>query len=314
VNQASTAPHFGNWKWELTTGQLYQVGIFEEEHGPLSQSPDEKVSLRVLCILKNPERARLITDEQIAIGGTWSWHHTHTSEPTNIVLIGVSRKGITKDPSNGFPELGTPEGAPLLPFTLSTDHKVELRGLIAGQSYTYLVVVANAAGQWDFREGTFTTLRRKLTVVFTFLNVINDGDPFAVGEAEFWFQLFHGDPRKPRPFATLHRPQTNIDDSRPVPGGFVKGQIPLGLAHVGNPAAVQPGEEGVWVRSWGVEEDGIFEADEMAMNVGMLLEMPSGRNVETILGHPIKITCPAVTADDDFTYSVDMLYFVEYVP
>jgi len=83
---------------------------------------------------------------------------------------------------------------------------------------------------------------------------------------------------------------------------------------VGQPQVVPPGQTRIAVSSWGVEEDGILEADEGAAGDQAIL-LPVGRFSETVAA-PLTFTmdCPVSTAGDDFHYGVDVRWSVTYVP
>ena len=292
----------GEYPVVLAPGELYEVGVFVEGHGPTSSDPIRVAWLMVGCIWKKPEGRNLISDQNRGFGGTWYFHQVHTTVDTNIVTIGVSRKKPTVD-SNGFPHLKETDGAPTAPLTTTNDHWVEIKPLVPGNDYFFAVVVADKFGNWDVRMEEFTTLQRKITVQFQTLHIFNDGDPFGDGEGEFWFRVY--DPATP--LGEFHLPTQDIDDwwetDRPYPLGFV---------HLGNFEIVQPGKEGITVESRGAEHDGFLESDEVSNFNFVSLPFPTGRFVETVTNRKFRMDCRAELEDDDFHFGVDVVWSVEY--
>ncbi len=123
----------GSFSITLKPGQGYELAVFEQGHGPATTDPLRIADVTVFCLWKKPEARGLITDQNRTFGGTWYWHQTHTSVPTSIVEIGVSRTPPVVD-ANGLPHLHSPDGVPTVPLTIgAVDHKVELRPLLPGQ-------------------------------------------------------------------------------------------------------------------------------------------------------------------------------------
>jgi hypothetical protein len=305
--QTAEAATKGKFPVNLKPGQTYEVGIFTAGHGPL-RDPIRKSYLKVFCVWKKPEDRQLITDENRAFGGTWYWHQVHTKIPTDIISIGVSRIKPTID-SNGIPHLQSPDGAPTAPLAVTNDHQVEIKPLLAGNHYFFVVVVTDAFGNWEVKQDEFTTFRRKLTVQFPTVHIFNDGDP-EHGEGEFWFRVYFGGPRgNQNPIQEFHLPTQDIDDwsetDRPYPVGF---------AHVGLLEVVNPGQETVSVGSWGREHDNLpFEGDEDARSRDKELGFPVGQGKETVTNSMLTLDCINVN-NTNFHYGVDVVWSVAYEP
>jgi hypothetical protein len=296
----------GSYLQALSPGIIYEVGMFEDGHGPLSSDPIRQAFLTVFCLWKKPGVLNLISDMNRATGGTWHSHQIATKVPTNIVIIGCSRTKPVLD-SNGIPLLQSPDGEPTAPLTTSNNHIVEIKPLLPGNDYFFAVVVVDAFGNWDVKQETFTTLKRKLIVQFKTLHVYNDGDPMGHGEGEFWFRVHHGPANQPKVIEDFHLPVMDIDD-----WGETDRPYGLSITHLGGFETVQPGEERVSVASWGLEHDGVLEADEGAGAFGTDLQLPSGRFVETVINNSMLMDCPHTTDDDDFHYGIDVFWSVEY--
>ena len=203
----------------LKPGMAYEVGIFTQQRGPLTTDPIRKAYAKVFCVWKKPTVRKLITDQNRDTGGTWHWHQIHTLVPTDVAIIGVSRKPMTID-SDGIPHLVSPDGAPTAPPATGTDHKVEINPLLPGHPYFFAAVVTDAFGNWEVVQETFTTKRRQLTVQFPAIHIYNDGDPNSYGEGEFWFRVFTGARNYPHVLEDFHLGTQDIDDwnesDRPV--------------------------------------------------------------------------------------------------
>jgi len=310
TGQGDEADERGKYAVTLKPGEKYEVGIFQEDHGPLVRDVQRLAGLSVYCLFKRPRRGALITDENRAFGGTWCSHQVATNLPTEIVLIGASRNPSMRD-SAGIPHPVSPDGAPTIPPTLSTNHVVEIAPLFPGNHYFVSVVVTDRFGNWDAREWEFTALRRKLTVEFPTVHIYNDGDGGSYGEAAFWFRVYAGFRNNPILLQSpdFHLPTQDVDDWNETDRPYA-----VGFAHLGQPQVVPPGQDRVAVASWGVEEDGIFEADEGAAG-DSAIPLPVGRAAENV-PNPITFTmdCPVSTTDDDFHYGVDVRWSVTYVP
>jgi hypothetical protein len=70
-----------------------------------------------------------------------------------------------------------------------TSHKVRLTNLQPGTSYHFVIEAMSADGATLRHSGTFTTLRRFVTVKFTQLHVHNDSDYWSDGDLAFGFSL-----------------------------------------------------------------------------------------------------------------------------
>jgi hypothetical protein len=300
------ADFHGVYEITLKPGGIYEVCVFRNGQGPLSTDPVLVTTIKVFCLLKKPEVRKLITDIDRGSGGTWHIHRMATNVPTDIVMIGVMREKPKID-SNGIPRLKDPDGVPTAPLTTTDNHRVEIKPLFPGNHYFFVVVVVDIFGNWEVNLEEFTTLRRKITVEFPTIHIFNDGDPRGVGAGEFWFGVYKGSSTQQEVIQEFHLPTQDIDDwnetDRPYSVGF---------AHVGVLEVVEPGKQDVRVASWGIEHDGVLEEDEYASNFGVLLPIPAGLFVETVINSFFKMDCPTSSAGDDFHYGVDVRWSVEY--
>ncbi len=304
TGQGDIADTVGEYPVNLKPGDIYEVGIFEKNQGPINADPIPLTKLKVFCLWKKPKERDLIIHQNRGSGGTWHLHQIATKVPTNIVSIGVSQKSPFLD-ADGIPRLKYPEGAATAPFILTQNHLIEINPLLPGNHYFFIVVVTDSFGNWDMKQEEFDTLRRKLTVEFPTLHIYNDGDPNGVGEGEFWFTVYEGD-QIDRDF---HLPTQDIDD-----WGETDRPYPVGFAYLGMPKSIEKRKEKVKVMSTGIEHDGILESDEGAGFNPVFLPIPSGRFVENVKNQMFLMDCPTSTVGDDFHYGVEVRFSVEYVP
>jgi hypothetical protein len=302
----------GHFDVTLTPGDIFDIAIFERDQRPIDDQIVQTRALaflKIFCLWKSPRVTTLLTDENSSSGGTWHTHQLHTNTSTSIVQIGASRVGPVLD-GNGIPQLASPDGGLVTPFDFSNNHIVTVQPLLAGNHYFFVAVLADLHGNWQAITREFDTLRRQFTVQFPTIHIFNDGDSWGHGEGEFWFRVMSGTtPTQPSVIQDFHLPTMDIDDwsetDRPYSVGF---------AHVGLPETVHDGEQNVWVDSWSVEHDGIFESDEGAQARAALLVMPAGPIVEMVPNAGFLLDCPTSTDGDDYHYGVDIVWSVDYVP
>jgi hypothetical protein len=134
----------------LAPGDWYEVGIFDENDGPLTTDPGPLDDLVVFWLWKEPERRALISDTNQASGGTFRFSHVHTLVPTVVALVAASRLAPTivdglpvfdDDPRNGLIRSHS--------NTLGDDHRFELLPLVPGHLHHFAILVIDAGGNWE---------------------------------------------------------------------------------------------------------------------------------------------------------------------
>ena len=287
----------------LKPGQVYEVGVFEADHGPTTTDPIKAISELVFCVWKAPTGAKLITDQNRDTGGTWHFHQIHTGIPTSIVTMGVSQQTPTKD-SNGIPHLMKTEGASTTPVQLANDHRHEITPLIPGHHYFFVVLVVDTLGNWDFVVEEFDTKLRTVSIEFTELVIYDDGDDLNTGEGEFWMDIYEAK----KLLVSYHQPTMTIDDwsltGRPY-------AISYGPSVIG-PKAVTDGQEWIGIFSHAVEHDGWFEVDDKAATIlgPRNLPIPTGRLKEVVTNGAFVVDCPPTSGS--LHYSVKTEYSINY--
>jgi len=306
TGQGDEADRRGSFPVTLRPGDKYELGVFNRGNTPLDPDPVQLAKLLVYGLLKRPGQRNLIVDTARAFGGTWCFHRVATNVPTDIVEIAVSRTAAMVD-ADGIPHAQKPDGAVTTPLVTTMFHGVQIEPIFPGNTCFFSVLVVDAAGNWDMRMQVFNALRRIIDVQFPTLHVYNDGDPFDVGEGEFWFRIQSGPQYQPRIVEEFHRGTQDIDDWNETDRPYG-----LGFAHVGQPMVVAPEDMAVSVTAWGVEHDGFLEADEGAWGSDVTLPFPVGVG-ETVTGAMLTLDCPASTDGDDFHFGVDVVWSVRYV-
>jgi hypothetical protein len=306
----------GNHPMSLRPGDQYVAGVYAPLKGPKTVDPVVLTTITVCGILKRGRVSLILPDRNEDTGGTWRFHKLLTGVNTHLVLAEASRTPMRLD-SNGIPRLPNPDGVPSKPPSLVafTQHEVELVALLPGNHYFFLAMVTDErTGNWDVLLTEFDTLKRKLTVQFPRIVVRNDGDDAAFSEADVWFSVRQGsDPTQAIKLDEFHLHFPYLDDwsntGRPYSVGF---------AHIGVPASVQPGQEKVYVASWGVEDDPVWDERAGLQDFGRELPLPVGR-FETVSNGALTIGCYPRRdlpggSQATFHYDADVLFSVDYVP
>jgi hypothetical protein len=295
----------GRFPIRLAPGEIYEFGIFEVDRGPLAD-PEPLAHLVVFAIARQP-RSDLIASEDSNTGGTWHHHVLSTVEPTFALVATARRTPLTFD-GEGYPFPGPTDGVTALPIAEATHHDLTTIDLLPGTPYTYLVVVIDDAGRWDYRAPAIRTLRRALTVQFETLHVYNDGDSSTTGEAKFYFQviLMNG-PGQGTIIKEFERPESDVDDWSETDRPY-----PLGYAYIGALKQVHDGEQFVGVRSIGSEDDSPWGEDG-AWGYDTALPLPVGPG-EVVTDANLHLDCPPSTDGSRFHYGVDVVWSVTYEP
>lgn len=292
----------GSFPVLLRPGEIWEIAIFAQDHGPLAD-PILLARLTLFAIAKQP-KSNLITSEDWNTGGTWHSHTVSTNAPTHLVVATASRTPLAFN-NDGYPFPGQSDGATVISPGLANSHTVTTMPLLPGTPYTYLMVVVNGNGRWDYRTRAVVTLRRRFTVQFKTLRIFNDGDEADYGEARFRCRvMFMNGPGKPEIIEEFVRPEDDVDDWSETDRPYA-----LGFAHVGDLRAVIDGQQRVWVSSFGNEDDWPLP-DEMAWSVDAALPFPVGPG-ENVPNAQFLLDCPNVT-DSDFHYGVDIQWSVNY--
>jgi hypothetical protein len=294
----------------LSPGDTIQYGILPSGTDLDDLNPAEKeVSdgrfaqiVTVFALLKRSGEPDFISDHKTRTGGTWRLHQIATGT-TETVMVLQAGQGVPFQDKFGMWQLSDVERTAI--SSKDTNHELEVTPLWPGHLYASTIRLSNKKGHWQSFHELFVTLRRTVDVTFSKLKIINDGDPFAEGEASFTFQVIEG---KLGVVKTMTRPERDIRDENPFD------EITLAPAssfsHTIGPKSITEDNRSIGVRISGHEYDGFLEPDEFAGNGLKLLQVPTGMGKETITTDT-SVSAPS-TSDDDFTFSVIVKHSIKY--
>lgn len=175
-----------------------------------------------------PESGRLAQTPADSAGPfTIEYGHTHTwrlytkglQRPLRTVTIttrhpdqsclGTCIKGVQIDPHGTYADVkvigttklktfeltanepGQPVASAMIGFNAAT-WNTKLLTLDPGTTYEYTLKVRDESGNAQVRTGTFTTLKRQVTVSFDAITVTDDSDDLSEGDLAFWFSVNGG--------------------------------------------------------------------------------------------------------------------------
>lgn len=303
----------------LRPGQVYRVGAWRSEHGPVSRLDSVLVAPLVVVVAMRKEERTIDITPDMGGGGTWYGGALTTLQP---VVVGFSGVNLTPPEFdiNHLPTIETTEHPDLVsgqsfdswpPGTPKTLSRINFQPLVPGQRYWLTIVVVDEKGYWGLAADSFVTLGRKINVSFPKIKVFDDGDNSHHGEAEFWFSVSAADGNPPRSKHELfnqHWPQMKIDDwshtGRPYP---------INVAYIEDQAvAVPPDRPRIVVASRGIEHDDIGSNEHAGDLTGHALPLPVGR--EEAVSGTLEFECRPATDGSTFRYSVTVDYTAEYFP
>ena len=294
----------------LKPGDTYEVGLYENGHGPRTRNPIPLVNLTVYCLRKKPENRDLIRDQNLTFGGTWSSHQVHTIVPTSILALAVSRTRPLMHPVLGIPLPVEPDGTlpQESPVTYVDDHRADFDTILPGNHYFYSVVVVDQFGNWDWNSASrtpdtreFDALKRRMDIKFTKVHILDDGGAFSGDEADFEFRVYTGSPRDPKIVEEFSHHEDEIDTGN---------EYSVGVAHVGLPVVVSRAEMDVRVHSEATESGGT--SDEHAKSRDETLPFPLGPSERVPIPRTFVMDC-FPNGGDSFHYNVSVEWSVDYM-
>jgi hypothetical protein len=181
----------GTFSQALKAGQVYQVVLYHVDSidpnavDPDGANPEQRpdASLTVVALQKDPERRDLIVDQAVGIGGTWFRKVVATRTPTFFMLQVASVAPFTD--AQGIERFAAPLHTT---FALpNVNHSRLVEPLLPGNAVFYLMRVSDDEGNWQTVIDLFVTKKRKVTIGFDVLHVINDG---AQGDTTAEFRIW----------------------------------------------------------------------------------------------------------------------------
>jgi hypothetical protein len=228
----------------------------------------------------------------------------------------VGLKRPVRHPSAGIWHLPYPKQILVSPCT--TDHHLEALDLLPGHHYFATVLLIDNEGCWSSFEENFTTLRRRVTVTFTGLEVVNDVGDNAAGKAQLKFQILRGARYSRDMEIEREFPYENGNPSYKIDGRHINLE-PLDLTHVMGPEKVMPQDRYVAIRVLGTGDDsngGIssFGSDESASSYAWPLTLPTGTGKEQVINaREFAHAFPKEPPNHNFEFKVTVRYSVEYM-
>lgn len=216
----------GTFSKILKPGQVYEVVLYRYEWidpnvvNPTGKEDNPDASVRVVALLKDPEKTTLIESQDKTVGGTWFRKVVTTTVPTTFLLQVGNIKPSTDTQGNEF--FLKPLASVFDPA--NTHHDQQVDPLLPGNDLFYLARVVDDEGNWQIINDEFRTKQRKVTIDFTELHIINDG---AAGDTtgEFHIWVMEGD-NTVRDYFFGDVDNFDISDS-PDPGDEEQEWIPL---------------------------------------------------------------------------------------
>jgi hypothetical protein len=201
------------------------------------------------------------------------------------------------------------------------EYELVVTPLRPGTDYYCLIRYSDVNGDWWVEEEKFTTLQRMVTVRGDRIEINDDGDPFADGEASFSFQFAQG--ANSATFFLGHDDYKIHDGQNIALGSLPK----IDTADVTSliwppptapcektfgPFAVRDDTPDVTVAANGTEYDGLFEPNEYAANAQLPVYCPTGLE-EVVSDKTSAVSVAATDPDDDFSFTLHYRHSVNYV-
>jgi hypothetical protein len=297
---------------KLPPGTVIQYGILPpgsdlDKLDPTSQVVSDGRFAKIVTIfalLKKPGAVNFITEDKEEAGGTFYFRAIKSGSTDTVMALEVGRRPWIEDPvGSGIFRIPEPVATQISP-ALSNSHELEAGPLLPGQLYTVAVRLSDTAGHWMVVTSVSLTKRREVTVNFTELKILDEGD-VSTGEADFRFEVIEGASARVETFV---RPLTDI--TAQAPGN----QILLNFTHVIGPKEVTEDTKSIGAAAAGHEHDPVYEGDEVAGTGIKFLSIPRGRGKEEVpASSPPTTKLRASAGEDEFAFEVSVTHSVKYV-
>lgn len=272
--------------------------------------------VEIFGLLKFPIKTDWVRGGEKKPGGTYYLRQIATGSNVTInVRIEVSREKPVPD-ANEYVRFDKPDISMLA--LGKNQYELIMTPLRPGTDYYCLIRYSDVQGNWWLEEEKFTTLQRIVTVKGHHIEINDDGDPFADGEASFSFQFAQG--TNSATFFLGH------DDYKIYDGQSISlGSLPrLDTTDLTWPPQVAPCEKtfgpfavhddtpDVTVGANGTEYDGAFEPNEYAATAQLPVYCPTGIQ-EVVSDNASVVSVAATDPEDDFSFTLHYRYWVNYV-
>jgi hypothetical protein len=203
----------GTFFEDLRPGQVYRAVMYHDESIDPNVSFDDPLpdaDISVIALRKGPESANLFASEEFGPFGTGFFWDIKSTQDT-VMTLQVSQDEPQTD-ANGIQRFVTPITTVTSDFGLTHPLEAASPQLLPGNRFHALARLTDSDGNWHFRHKRFTTKKRKVTVTFDRIHIINDGAP-GNNKASFRIWVLEGH----RLVSQCILPEREISDS-PSPG------------------------------------------------------------------------------------------------
>lgn len=291
---------------ELSPGDAIQYGIVKqnvdrETLDPTKQAVDDDHFagiVTIICLLTRPEPMDFIKDGNENTGGTFRFRQIFTGPTETLMLLEVGRS-VPSQPKDKFGkwQLANVEHAVASPW--GVDHNLEATPLWPGNLYASTILLINKQGEWQSLRELFVSLERTVTIDFTKLKVINDGDEHASANVQVSYEISEGDQGH-----VIKRFLTGFQE-------VTDGQTyALSYSHSIGPKTITEDTRAIGIRTAGQDEDGFLEASENAASYIKKLVIPTGRGKEVVTDR--ETTVHARPTSGDLEFEVTLKYSIAY--
>jgi hypothetical protein len=300
-------------------GQVLQYGLLLEVVGldPNAQGFSLgrfQAFVTIVAVLAGDNQTGWITDQNTSVGGTFYLRQVATGALVTTMRMEVGEGAPFSDPATGIWRLPNPEQVLVSPST--TSHLLEALNLLAGHHHFAAILLIDGNGRWSSFREDFTNLRRRVTVNFKHLEIINDDDYNSTGEAQFKFLVRQG--KLPNQMAIAREfvfDHGNISDK--VNERHIT-LDPFNFAHVIGPEVVTPDNHdvGVWILGTEFDGDGIFDLfdpDSYAASPMKNFALPTGSGKEQVINAPVIVHATPSSDGSDFEFKVTVMHSIEYM-
>jgi hypothetical protein len=334
AEEAEEAERRGRFRTkDMRAGEVLQFGLLPSNLPTLDpNSPGFRVEqfeafVTIVAILAGTNETGWIVDQGSSVGGTFYFRRIitgslgSTGPRITTMRLEIGQERPFRSPATGIWHLPDPKQILVSPST--TDHRFEVLGLLPGHHYFATILLIDDKGRWSSFQEDFTTLRRKVTVSFKRLEIVDDGDDGDnTGEAEFKFLILRGrfagglGTSTVKTVAEFPYDHGNISDKKN------ERYIDLGpkdFTHVMGPEKVMSEDHDVviWIR--GNEDDthggswffSLFESDEPAWGIKPL-PLPTGLGLEQVIDRPFTVYAKPAAVNCTFAFTTTAMYSIEY--
>lgn len=319
ASEAAEAERTGSFpSLALAPGQVLQYGLLLDGAG---LDPNQagfslgrfQALVTIVAVLAGENQSDWIADQNTSVGGTFFLRQIFTGARPTTMRMEVGEGRPARDPATGIWRMAGPTRVLVSPTT--TSHSLEALDLLPGRPHFATILLVDANGRWSSLAEAFTTLRRRVTVSFKHLEIVNDADDSATGEAQFRFLVRQGGD------GTMNTVREFQFDHGAISDKLNERHItlePFAFTHVIGPEVVNPTSRNVGIWALGTEFDGAgvfqaFDPDEHAAGPMLTLPLPSGSGKEQVLNASQIVQCTPSSDGSDFEFKVTVQHSIEYM-